>query len=199
MLQAQKAIVQKDFSRISQMKTEGAATQKQFDDVQGQLEVMTQQLKSHQTTINSINQEVNVVCSQMDEVADKLNRCRIVLPSNGTVLQKLAEAGELVATGKPLLKLANLNQVYLRAYVSGSQLSSIHLGQEVTLRIDKNEKELTVLKGKISWISASAEFTPKIIQTKEERIDLVYAIKVAVVNDGSIKIGMPGEIRNNFV
>jgi len=194
-LMAQKAILQKDYERISKMLNDGAATQKQFDEVEGQLNVLDRQADSHQAQMNSIRAEVKVVDAQLDGVLDQLQRCRVQMPLDGTILQKYSEACEMILAGKPILKVANLETIYLRAYVTGKQLPAIQLGQSVQVIFDKDETSNQSIDGSISWISSAAEFTPKIIQTKEERVDQVYAIKVLVQNDGRLKIGMPGEVK----
>jgi len=194
-LKAQKEVLQKDYQRITKMLNDGAATQKQFDDVEGQLTILDRQADSRQAQMNSIRAEVKVVEAQLAGVWDQLKRCRVQMPVDGTVLQKYSEAGELIMAGKPILKVANLETLYLRAYVTGKQLPGIQLNQKVQVIFDKDETTNQSMEGTIAWISSSAEFTPKIIQTKEERVDQVYAIKVLVKNDGRLKIGMPGEIK----
>jgi len=128
-------------------------------------------------------------------ITDQLNRCKVIAPAGGTILETYAKEGELVTTGRPLFKTANLEVLTLKAYVSGAQLPTIKLGLEVRVLTDKSKSEDQVFTGKITWISEEAEFTPKIIQTKEERVKLVYAVKIAVKNDGTLKMGMPGEVR----
>ncbi|MBI9060820.1 MAG: HlyD family efflux transporter periplasmic adaptor subunit [Marinilabiliaceae bacterium] len=194
-LKAQNEVLQKDYQRITKMLKDGAATQKQFDDVEGQLTVLDRQADSHQAQMNSIRAEVKVVEAQLAGVWDQLRRCRVQMPVDGTILQKYSEAGEMIMAGKPILKVANLETIYLGAYVTGKQLPAIQLNQKVQVIFDKDEATDQSMEGTISWISSSAEFTPKIIQTKEERVDQVYAIKVLVKNDGRLKIGMPGEIK----
>ena len=130
-------------------------------------------------------------------VKDQLDKSYIVNPADGTVLEKYTEQGEVEVAGKALYKIADLNNMYLRVYVSGTQLPAIKIGQKADVLIDKDDKHNIVLPGTVSWISSSAEFTPKIIQTKEERVNLVYAVKIRLKNDGSLKIGMPGEV--NFI
>ncbi len=192
---AQKEILEKDFQRLSNMLKDGAATQKQYDDVEGQMVVIDRQVKSHQAQLNSIVAEVAVVDTQIAALEDQLSRCRVRMPVRGTILQKFNQTGELAVAGKPLAKVADLERLYLRAYVSGNQLPNIKIGQKVTVLIDRDKKTNQSLEGTITWIASSAEFTPKIIQTKEERVDQVYAIKVLVLNDGRVKIGMPGEVK----
>ena len=128
---------------------------------------------------------------------DQLEKSRIVNPTKGTVLSNYVEVGELVQMGKPLYRIAKLEQLTLRAYVSEDQLVNIKIGQEVTVRVDKPNDAFQNFKGKISWISDESEFTPKVIQTKEDRVNLVYAVKIKVPNDGRLKIGMPGEVLFN--
>jgi HlyD family secretion protein len=143
----------------------------------------------------SLNSEAEVVATQLAQIEDKLNRCKIVSPLTGVVLETYKKEGEMIGQGQSLLKLADLSSLNLRVYVSGDQLPHVKIGQEVTVLIDDTKKTNSTLKGTVSWISAEAEFTPKIIQTKVERVKLVYAMKIKVPNDGSLKIGMPGEIR----
>ncbi len=194
-LQAQNKTAQKDADRLHKMFADGAATQKQVDDVNGRLDVLIQQIAGQQVAKESAASEIVVIESQIDELLDQLNRCRVVAPSEGTVLQKIAEQGELMAAGKPVIKMADLKTIYLRAYISGNQLPGVKLGQNVEVLFDKNKDVNQSVDGVVSWISSSAEFTPKIIQTKDERVDLVYAIKIEVKNDGRLKIGMPGEVK----
>lgn len=194
-LKAQRAVLAKDVERIYNMYKDNAATSKQLDDAQGQLHVMEKQMLGFDSQIVSVYAEVDVIDTQITELNDQLERCEVRMPMEATILQKFVENGEMSMVGKPVVKVADLSQMYLRAFVSGSQLSQVEIGQVVEVRFDKNKKENHTLSGKVSWISSSAEFTPKIIQTKEERVDLVYAIKVEVENNGQIKIGMPGEIK----
>ncbi|MFW5900948.1 MAG: HlyD family secretion protein [bacterium] len=137
---------------------------------------------------------MKVLKKRIKEVNTQMDKCKITNPIKGTVLDKYLEPSEIAAPGKALYKIADLSQMILKVYISGAQLPHVNIGQEVEVLIDKNAKENQKLEGTISWISPEAEFTPKIIQTKEERVDLVYAVKVRVKNDGRIKIGMPGEV-----
>jgi HlyD family secretion protein len=141
-----------------------------------------------------VEAEIGAMQVQIEQVQEAITKCRIKNPVDGTVLVKFAEKGEVAAPGKPLYKIADLSTMKLKVYISGDQLPQIKIGQEVEVQIDKTKKENTRLNGKISWISSTAEFTPKTIQTKDERVNLVYAVKILVPNDGSIKIGMPGEV-----
>jgi HlyD family secretion protein len=131
---------------------------------------------------------------QIGQVEESISKCLVISPINGTVLTKFAEAGEVTSFGKPMLKLADLTQMELKVYVSGDQLPYLKIGEKVKVMIDKNRKDLQEMSGVVSWISSTAEFTPKTIQTREERVNLVYAAKIIVPNDGTLKIGMPGEI-----
>ena len=177
------------------MKEDGAATQKQLDDIKGQIRIIDKQILNIKTQFTAISKELDVLDAQTAMLTDQLKRCSIKPPTTGTVLETYVKQGELTAPGKPLYKMANLDKLNLKVYVSGAQLPNVKLGQEVEVIIDKTRKENQTLSGIITWISSEAEFTPKIIQTKEERVKLVYAVKVAVINDGSLKIGMPGKIR----
>jgi HlyD family secretion protein len=181
-------------SRISKMMLDGAATQKQLDDITGQISVIDKQILSTKTQFTAISKELKVLDAQTALLLEQLARCSITPPLGGTVLETYAEQGELTAPGKPLFKMANLDELTLKVYVSGAQLPNLKLGQPVDVIIDKSESENQSMPGTVTWISSEAEFTPKIIQTKEERVKLVYAVKVTVKNDGTLKIGMPGEI-----
>jgi len=180
--------------RVENMLKDNAATQKQLDDITGQIGVLERQIESTRTQYTSVNKELEVLDTQVAEARDVLTRCLVTAPASGTVLETYVEQGELASPGKPLFKMANLDELTLKVYVSGTQLSRVKIGQEVNVLIDKTATENQTLKGKVDWISSEAEFTPKIIQTKEERVKLVYAVKVLVKNDGTLKIGMPGEI-----
>ena len=180
--------------RIHKMYADQAVTQQQLDEVDGKMQVLQKQLKSTNTQFLSINSELDVLEAQLEIAKDKLNKCFISSLMDGVVLEKYVELGELAAPGKAVVKLGNLSELDLRVYVSGAQLPTIKLGQQVEVLIDENKTENQSLTGKVSWISPQAEFTPKIIQTKEERVKLVYAVKVKVKNDGRLKIGMPGEV-----
>jgi HlyD family secretion protein len=180
-------------NRIENLLKENAATQKQLDDINGQIDVINQQIRSVEIQNAPVVNELKNVDVQISQLEDLLQKSNIINPINGTVLVKYAEPNEITSFGKPLYKIADLSTMQLRVYVGEKQLSSIKIGQEVTVKIDAN-KEMKNFKGTISWIASEAEFTPKIIQTKEERVNLVYAIKIDVKNDGSLKIGMPAEM-----
>ncbi|MCK5822181.1 MAG: HlyD family efflux transporter periplasmic adaptor subunit [Bacteroidales bacterium] len=186
--------LENEFERVLRLKEEGAATKQQYEKLEYQLLTARSQLATFPSQISAVYHEVEVVKSQSLLIRDQISKATICAASDGTVLEKYLSLGELVVPGKPILKMANMVDMYLRAYVSGNQLSSIALGQIVTIRIDASGGEYKELSGEVSWIANQSEFTPKIIQTKEERVNLVYAIKIKVKNTGELKIGMPGEL-----
>ena len=176
---------------------DGAATTKQMDDINANLNLLYKQILATKTQENSVKMELVIYDRQLDQIDENIRKCKIVNPITGTVLNKYAETGELTGSGKTLYNIADLSEMDLRIYISGDQIPDIHLGDTVEVLIDKDKKNNRSLEGIISWIASSAEFTPKTIQTKAERVNLVYAVKVKVRNDGSLKIGMPGEV--NFL
>ncbi len=181
--------------RIQNMYSEGAATQKQLDDVNGQLDVIARQISSVESQNAGIAAEMKAMDAQIEQVNDQLRRCYIYNPADGTVLTKYAEQTEITAPGKNLYKIGELGKMELRAYLGGSQLSSVKIGSTVRVKYDTEGGQSGETTGTITWIAAEAEFTPKIVQTKEQRTNLVYAMKVKVDNaNGPIKIGMPGEV-----
>jgi len=182
-----------NIARIEKMLKDDAATQKQLDDLTGQVAVMEKQIAANNTQKTSVAAELSVYGSKKAILNEQITRSCVRSPIKGTVIEKYSEAGEITGTGKPLAKIAELSLIKLKVYVSGAQLGSIKIGQECTVRIDNGEKEFSSFNGTISHISEKAEFTPKIIQTKEERVTLVYAVKINVTNDGALKSGMPGE------
>lgn len=192
-LQEQLKTAQIEKKRIQNMFAENAATKRQVDEIDGKVSVILEQIKSVQTQNAPIVNEVKSIDVQIEKINDQIQKSKIINPIKGTVLAKYAEPNEVTAFGKPIYKIADISEMTLRVYVSETQLSSIKVGQNVTVKID-DEKEMKSYQGTISWIASSAEFTPKIVQTKEERVNLVYAVKVKVKNDGSLKIGMPAEM-----
>lgn len=193
-------------TRVENLLKADAATGKQLDDLNAQIDVIKksmdvtrQQIKVQQNTIatqnRSILSEADPLRKRIAQLQDQVQRANILNPVTGTVITKYAEAGEVVSAGKALYKIADLSYMYLRAYITGSQLAQIKLGQPVLVRTDNGTKKYKEYNGTITWISDKAEFTPKTIQTKEERANLVYAIKVKVKNDGFLKIGMYGEVK----
>jgi len=185
-------------AEISKKRTENliaanAGTQKQLDDINGKIDVINQQIISIETQNATILNELKSIDVQIKQIEDQIQKSILTNPVKGTVLVKYAEPNEITSFGKPLFKIADLSNMQLRVYISETQLSSIKIGQNVTVKIDADES-MKHYEGIITWVASEAEFTPKIIQTKEERVNLVYAIKIDVKNDGSLKIGMPGEM-----
>jgi len=191
--------------RIENLLKSDAATRKQLDDINFQIESVGKQIKVTQQQINvqvsavrnqnkAVLSEINPANKKIDQVQDLINKAKLVNPVTGVVLTAYAKEGEITAAGKPLYKIANVNELTLRIYITGDQLSLIRIGQKVKVFIDKGKKEYKEYTGTISAIASKAEFTPKTIQTKDERANLVYAVKVLVKNDGDIKIGMYGEV-----
>ena len=193
----QKKNILVDKDRVENLLKEGAATQKQMDDITGSLDLIEQQIIATEVQKDAIRAELATLDTQVKQVEETLSKCFIVSPLSGTVLVKFAERGEITSMGKPICKMANLDEMELKVYLSGDQLPYLKLGQTVEVLIDKNAREFSTLQGTVTWISSKAEFTPKTIQTKKERVNLVYAAKVRVPNDGTLKIGMPGEV--NFM
>jgi len=179
--------------RIQNLIKDNAGTQKQLDDVNGEIDVLKQQMRSIEIQNSPVVNELKSIDIQILQIEDKINKSKITNPVKGTVLVKYAEPNEITAFGKPLYKIADLTTMQLRVYVSEPQLQNIKIGQKVIVKIDSVD-DMKSYTGKISWIASEAEFTPKIIQTKEERVALVYAVKIDVKNDGSLKIGMPAEM-----
>jgi HlyD family secretion protein len=182
-----------NISRIEKMLKDEAATQKQYDDLTGQVAVLRKQIAANNTQKASVAAELTVYKSKRATVNEQINRCLIKSPLKGTVIEKYSEEGEITAAGKPLAKVADLSIIKLKVFVSGAQIGKIKTGQACTVRIDNGEKGYSSFPGSVSYISEKAEFTPKIIQTKEERVALVYAVNIDVSNDGTLKSGMPGE------
>lgn len=186
-------------ARIRNLVEANAANTKQLDDITASIALLEKQLDATEADIaqNNAVAEAEALSyrAQIAQIDESLRRCRITSPIDGTVLVKYAEAGELTAAGKPLFKVADLRSMSLRAYVTGSQLTGIKLGQKVRVFADSGETGVREYEGTVSWISDQSEFTPKTIQTRDERANLVYAIKVSFVNDGYVKIGMYGDLK----
>lgn len=206
--EAQMETLQKEQRRFTALVKADAATPKQLDDIESQIEVLQQQMavtsqqmkvqESNTATQNrSVLSETDPLAKRADIIADQIDRSKVVNPVNGTVLTKYAHEGEVIGAGKGLYKIADLSSLLLRAYISGDQLPQVKLGQPVKVFVDKGKKDYKEYKGTITWIADKAEFTPKTIQTKEERANLVYAIKILVPNDGYLKIGQYGEVKWN--
>lgn len=185
--------LEREKRRIDKLVEGGAATSKQQDDINGQVALLEAQMAATESQKASVHAERKTLEVQIRQVEDQILKCTIKNPIEGIILTKFKEQGEMAAIGQPLYKVANLDELILRAYVSGSQLSSVAIGKEVRVSFDVQEG-LEECTGVVSWVSPRAEFTPKIIQTREERVNLVYALKIEVSNPGSLKIGMPGEV-----
>lgn len=190
---------QHERARVEQLLKSDAVTQKQLDDANAEIAVLEKQIESVQTSLSitsaGIREETVPVFTQIEQINDQIKKCSIINPVEGTVLTKYAEAHEMASPGKPLYKIADLTEITLRAYITGDQLPEIKLNQNVSVFVDNSENGYKEYEGRIKWISNKAEFTPKTIQTKDERANLVYAIKINVKNDGYLKIGMYGEIK----
>ena len=191
------ARLKKDQARISNMYDKQAATQKQLDDINSAVQIATNNLQVLESQYPTIAAQAETVRAKYALLEQQLKDAVITNPVAGTVLTKFVQTHEVIPPGKPLYTIAPIENLYLRAYVTGDQLTSIALGQNVEVLVDGAEGEMIAHQGEISWISSQAEFTPKNIQTKDERVAQVYAIKVRVQNDGSLKIGMPGEVNFN--
>ena len=194
-LNTQLEVIEKEHKRVLKLLESDAATEKQKDDIEGNIAVIKSKIAAANAQKPAVQAQLDVIEANVAKINNQLSKCIIVNPVEGRVLTKLAEPHELVAPGKPLYKIADTNNVYLKAYVTGTQVSGLKVGQAVSVLLDQPEGGLRTLKGTIQWVSDQAEFTPKMIQTREERVSLVYAIKVSVANDGTIKIGMPGEVK----
>lgn len=197
-LQEQIAQQETERTRVKRLLDDGAATTKQLDDIDASLKILNGQLEATLSTLRnntaSIDENSSSIELQIAQVEDRLAKCRIVSPVTGTVLAKYAETGELASTGRPLMKVADLDHIYLRAYFTSEQLAALQLGQEVTVTADFGADEQYEYPGRIVWIASESEFTPKNIQTRNTRANLVYAVKIAVENDGRLKIGLYGEV-----
>lgn len=197
-LEQQIATARSEKRRVENLVKANAANQKQLDDLNAQIEVLVKQLKATKTTLESstsgIDKESSALKLQIEQINDQIRRSYISSPIDGTVLVKYAETGELAVQGKSLFKVANMKQMLLRVYVTADQLAKLKLGQTVNVNAEMGTTDNKAYKGTVTWISAKSEFTPKTIQTRDERANLVYAVKVAVENDGVLKIGMYGGI-----
>jgi HlyD family secretion protein len=187
-----------DKKRIENLVKGEVASQKQLDDANTRVAVieakMDAQKSALNTTTSTINEQSRTIAVQLAQVEDQLKKCKILNPVVGTVLATYAEQYEMTAAGRPLYKVADLSTIILKAYVTSDQFTSLKLGQLVKVQVDGQEGETKMYEGVVEWINSKAEFTPKTIQTKNERANLVYAIKVKVKNDGLLKIGMYGEV-----
>lgn len=190
---------QQEQQRYKELVADGAAPSKLLDDATSQVKVLQKQLDAQvsalTTSTRALDKQMEATDVQVNQLYDQLRKCHVSAPIQGTVLEKYVEQGEFVATGKPLLKLADMNRMFIRAYVTSAQLQQVKLGQAVKVMADYGDGQKKTYDGKVAWISSRSEFTPKTILTDDERADLVYAVKVAVKGDGYIKIGMYGEVK----
>lgn len=195
----QLAKAQKEQRRYQELVNDGAAPRKMLDDATSQVQVLQRQLTAQMSSLsvntNALNKQMAATDVQVSQLYDQLRKCHILAPVQGTVLEKYVERGEFVAMGKPLFKIADVSKMYIRAYVTSAQLQQVKVGQQVKVFADYGGGQKKEYSGTVSWISSRSEFTPKTILTDDERADLVYAVKIAVNNDGYIKIGMYGEVK----
>ena len=198
-VQQQLANARQEQQRFADLVKDGAANRKLLEDAENQVLVLERQLTALQsslnTSTNSLNAQMQTADVQCLQVADELQKCHVTAPIDGTVLDKYMECSEFATIGRPLFKIADIDNMFLRAYVTTNQLKNVKIGQTVKVFADYGNNERKEYTGKVSWISTKSEFTPKTILTDDERADLVYAIKIAVKNDGGIKIGMYGEVK----
>ncbi len=198
-LARQIATAKSERQRVENLLDANAANQKQLDDLNAQIEVLQKQLAATRTGLTSqdegLKRDADALKLQIKQIEDQLSRCRLVAPVSGTILEKYSRKGEMAMPGKALYKVADTGIMYLRAYVTADQLTRMKIGQELTVSADFGEKDARDYPGTITWIASRAEFTPKTIQTRDERAHLVYAVKVKVVNDGYLKIGMYGSLK----
>lgn len=184
--------------RLLNLKKDGAASQKQIDDIASAIAVLKSQLNAQLSTLKkttgSVDEQSRSIDIQIAQIDDRIKKSLITAPVNGTVTAKFMNAGEFAAAGKPIYKVADLDNMYLRAYFTSAQIADIKIGQKVKVTADFGDEKEYAYDGTVIWIAADHEFTPKNIQTKESRADLVYAVKIAVKNDGRIKIGTYGEV-----
>ncbi|HJU65515.1 MAG TPA: HlyD family efflux transporter periplasmic adaptor subunit, partial [Gemmatimonadaceae bacterium] len=195
-LEAQREITRRAYERTRRLHEQQAATAQQLDQTERDYRVLGEQIEALRAQRQSVRQEATASEARVAQVRDRLERSRIANPVSGTVLATYAERGELVQAGQPLYRIANLDSMVLRAYVTEVQLAQLRIGQQVQVSIDTGPDERRTVPGRVTWIASEAEFTPTPIQTREERADLVYAVKISVANpDGVVKIGMPADVR----
>lgn len=197
-IRQQLAAAEREQARFSALVKAGAANRKQLDDAESAVKLLRRQLTAMKSSLDnstlSLNSQMSAADIQRYEILDQLAKCRITAPITGTVLEKYAEAGEFATVGRPLFKIADTDRMFIRAYLTTAQLEKVRTGRRVKVRADYGNGNRKTYDGTVTWISQQAEFTPKTILTDDERADLVYAMKVAVKNDGYIKIGMYGEV-----
>lgn len=198
-LESQIAKQRQELDRFTKLEQAGASNRKQVEDIQAQIDILERQLaaqkESLQNTNSNVSGQADALEAQMAQLEDRIRKCVITSPVSGTVLAKYSEAGELAVQGRALFKVADLESIRLRAYITADQLTNVKLGQAVKVYADQGTSGRKEYDGTLIWISDKAEFTPKTIQTRDERANLVYAVKIAVKNDGLIKLGMYGEVK----
>lgn len=198
-LESQIGKQRQELDRFTKLEKAGASNRKQVEDIQAQIETLERQLAAQEESLNSSNRNVSgqadALEAQIEQIRDRIRKCVITSPVAGTVLAKYSEAGEFAALGRALFKVADIDNIRLRAYITADQLTSLKLGQQVRVFADQGSSGRKEYAGTLIWISDKAEFTPKTIQTRDERANLVYAVKIAVENDGLIKLGMYGDIK----
>lgn len=197
-LKAQLAKALKERERVRSLLEENAATQKQLEDAEALVSVLETNIEATRQSLSNnasaIEENASMIEIQIAQIEDMLKKCRVSSPIRGTVIAKYAEAGEFASIGRPLVKIADMQHLFLRAYFSSAQVSELKIGQEVMVKADFGADKEFLYTGKITWISSESEFTPKTIQTKDSRANLVYAVKIAVENDGRLKLGFSGEV-----
>ena len=198
-LESQIAKQRQELDRFTKLEQAGASNRKQVEDIQAQIDILERQLAAQkeglQNTNSNVSGQADALEAQMAQLEDRIRKCVITSPVSGTVLAKYSEAGELAVQGRALFKVADLESIRLRAYITADQLTNVKLGQAVKVYADQGTSGRKEYAGTLVWISDKAEFTPKTIQTRDERANLVYAVKIAVKNDGLIKLGMYGEVK----
>ena len=198
-LESQIGKQRQELDRFTKLEKAGASNRKQVEDIQALIETLERQLAAQKESLNSSNRNVSgqadALEAQIEQIRDRIRKCVITSPVAGTVLAKYSEAGEFAALGRALFKVADIDNIRLRAYITADQLTSLKLGQQVRVFADQGSSGRKEYAGTLIWISDKAEFTPKTIQTRDERANLVYAVKIAVENDGLIKLGMYGDIK----
>lgn len=198
-LESQIGKQRQELDRFTKLEKAGASNRKQVEDIQAQIETLERQLAAQKESLNSSNRNVSgqadALEAQIEQIRDRIRKCVITSPVAGTVLAKYSEAGEFAALGRALFKVADIDNIRLRSYITADQLTSLKLGQQVRVFADQGSSGRKEYAGTLIWISDKAEFTPKTIQTRDERANLVYAVKIAVENDGLIKLGMYGDIK----
>ena len=194
----QLAKAKQDQQRYKELVADGAAPAKMLDDANSQVEVLQRQLDAQLSSLrvntNALDKQMDATDVQAEQLRDQIRKCHILVPAKGTVIEKYVERGEFVSAGKPLFKMADTENMFIRAYVTSAQLENIKTGQKATVFADYGNGEKKEYEGRVTWISSRSEFTPKTILTDDERADLVYAVKVAIKGDGFVKMGMYGEV-----